>query len=170
MHNWIWNLGILIRTPNPCVNHSFHLGHIYQNWAVESILSFVCWLVREQLLLGCAIKKNRQKREILVAGAGNWFPHQNSFFLSPTGGHFLPCSLSVSSFLRSSGAMGTDIAVTCQAFRHLLRRDEKNIRCGRAEKRQWRRDLGTWFGLGMDIFFPVGITCAWRGIQCHLLL
>ena len=29
--------------------------------------------------------------------------------------------------------MGTGVAVTCQAFRHLLKGDEKNIRCGRAE-------------------------------------
>lgn len=43
-------------------------------------------------------------------------------------------SLSVVSFLGSSGSMGTGIAATCQAFRHLLKGDEKNIRCGRAEQ------------------------------------
>lgn len=80
-----------------------------------------------------------------MTGAGNKFPHQGSFFLSPVRRPFSTLSVSVVSFLRSSGSVGTGIAFTCQAFRHLLREDEKNIRCGRAEERRQRRVQGAGF-------------------------
>ena len=97
--------------------------------------------MREQLLLGVHSKKKkqktnkkkkqRQKRRILATSPGNVFPHRDSFFSSPARRPF--SALSVVSFLGSSNSMGTDIAVTCQAFRHLLKGDEKNIGCGGAE-------------------------------------
>lgn len=91
-------------------------------------------LMREQLLLGMHNKENvRQRRGILVTRPENLFPNQDSFCLSPARRPFSALSLSVVSFLGSSGSMGTGIAVTRQAFRHLLKGDEKNIRCGRAE-------------------------------------
>lgn len=73
-------------------------------------------------------EKQRQKRGISVTGVGNRFPHQDSFFFSsPARKPFPTLLLSVASLLGSSSSMETGIAVVCQAFRHLLSGDEKNI-------------------------------------------
>lgn len=44
--------------------------------------------------------------------------------------------------------MGTGIAVTCQAFRHLLKGDEKDIRCGRQSRGNGEKCRGQDFDLG----------------------
>lgn len=67
-----------------------------------------------------------------MTGAGNRFLHQGSFVSPPVRRPF--SALSVLSCLESSGSMGTGIAITHQASRHLLEGDEKNVRCGRAEE------------------------------------
>lgn len=48
-------------------------------------------------------------------------------FLSPVRRPFSTLFLSVASLLGNSSSMETGIAVLCQAFRHLLSGDEKNI-------------------------------------------
>lgn len=87
-------------------------------------------------------EKQRQKWGILVTGAGNRSPHQGSCFLSPMRRPFSALS-ACSSFLESSSSMGTGI--TCQTLRHLLKGDEKNIRCGKAEERQREECRGQGF-------------------------
>lgn len=117
--------------------------------------------MREQLLWGVHNKENPEKRGVLATGAGNRFPHRSSFFSSPVRRPFSALSLSVLSFLESSSSMGTGIAVTRQAFRHLLEGDEKNIQCGRAEERQRRRVQGTGSDWGWTSC-SVGVMCGWR--------
>lgn len=60
-------------------------------------------------------------------------------------------SLSVLRFLESSSSIGTGIAITHQAFRHLVEGDEKNMRCGMGRGEATGKSAGDRILLGVDI-------------------